>query len=68
MNPINWTAKNIKNLRLRLGYTQAQMAQKLGVRQNTISRIESGTNKTSGAVLLLLDRLAKRKGAKNGNL
>jgi len=35
-------AEQIKNIRIQLGYTQTEMAEKLGVIQQFISRLETG--------------------------
>jgi len=40
-------AQQIRNLRLRLGYTQKDLAKKLGVIQQYISRIETGMENIS---------------------
>lgn len=42
---------------MRLGLTQAQMADRLGINQATISRLEKGA-KPSRLVVILLERLS----------
>lgn len=46
----------IERLRIELGWTQPQMAEYLGVRQATVSRLENGQAE-SGPVRRLLDQL-----------
>lgn len=48
--------KNIKRYRLKMKYTQAQLAEEIGVKQSTIANYESGRNLPSTKHLL---RLAK---------
>jgi len=49
----------IRGLRRSLGLTQAQLAQKLLVRPNSISRYEIGNVKPSPRILLILTLLAQ---------
>jgi len=67
--------KDIKNIRIARGWSQAEMADALGVNQATVSRIENGEVIT-GPVLRLLqifaaenekraNRMAKRKAARD---
>lgn len=49
-------SKNIKRYRLKMKYTQAQLAEEIGVKQSTIANYESGRNLPSTKHLL---RLAK---------
>jgi len=55
---INWTrfAAELKRRRARLGITQAELAERVGVRLPTIGRIEIGNRRPS---IDLLERLAK---------
>lgn len=48
------TGEQVKNLRLRLGYTQAKLAEEVGVTANTIARYERNEFKPSSPVLKLL--------------
>jgi len=54
---------NIKQIRLKLGLTQAQMANQLGVQQCVISRFERGIRVPSKRTLLAISALAS-KGSK----
>jgi transcriptional regulator with XRE-family HTH domain len=51
-----WSAERIKDFRHRRGWTQEELAQRVGVAPNTIARIESGNRRPS---LGLLERLAR---------
>ncbi len=48
---------NVRKLRERLGLTQAQLAEKLGVNQTTIHRWEMGTRQLRGPAIKLLAEL-----------
>jgi transcriptional regulator with XRE-family HTH domain len=49
-------AERLKQLRKHLGLTQSQLADLLGVRQNTISRLESSQRRASSLLLTALER------------
>ncbi len=49
--------EQVKNLRLKLGYTQAKLAEEVGVTANTIARYERNEFKPSPPVLKLLRML-----------
>lgn len=49
--------KIIKRLRDRRGWTQLQLAQKIGVEQSTICRWERGDTQPTGLYLTSIDRL-----------
>ncbi|ORE90669.1 hypothetical protein ATO13_22156 [Stappia sp. 22II-S9-Z10] len=51
------TGEDVKALRTRLGWSQKQLAEYLGVRQPTVFRIENGQN-PSGPVAKLLEQLS----------
>jgi putative transcriptional regulator len=51
------TGAEIKNLRKALGYTQARLAEEIGVTANTIARYEREELKPSSPVLKLLKLL-----------
>jgi len=54
-------AQQIKDLRLNLGYTQKELAEKLGVIQQYISKIENGRENISvGTLKKIADALDKR--------
>jgi putative transcriptional regulator len=61
------TGAEIKNLRKALGYTQAKLAEEIGITANTIARYERDELKPSSPVLKLLKLLeilvAERKAA-----
>jgi transcriptional regulator with XRE-family HTH domain len=50
-------SEQVKELRKTLGYTQAKLAEELGVTPNTIARYERGEFKPSPPVLKLLKLL-----------
>jgi transcriptional regulator with XRE-family HTH domain len=56
-------SENIKTLREKRGWTQHQLADRLGVEQSTISRWEAGTTKPVGLYLRSVMRLL---GARRG--
>lgn len=49
--------KRIKELRSELGLSQAQLAEKIGVAQNTVAQYESGKSKISIDVLVNLAKV-----------
>jgi DNA-binding transcriptional regulator YiaG len=56
-----WSAESITELRARLGLTQAEMADALGVRQQTISEWETGRYQPRGASVRMLQFLAEAR-------
>ena len=58
-----WTAERIAELRAELGLTQADMADELGVRQQTVSEWETGRYEPRGASARMLQHLAESKSA-----
>ena len=54
------TAQEIKELRIRLGLTQEQFAQKVGVSFATLNKWERGKTKPSPLALKVLVKLAKQ--------
>lgn len=58
----NWDEKSIKALRRHMGYTQVEMAAKLGTRQQTISEWEKGMYQPRGASVTLLSIVADSTG------
>jgi DNA-binding transcriptional regulator YiaG len=57
---IEWNDETIKALRDHLQLTQAQMAETLGTRQQTISEWEVGMYKPRGGMSRLLTMVAER--------
>jgi transcriptional regulator with XRE-family HTH domain len=55
-------SRAIRRLRRGLGLTQAQLAQKLLVKPNSVSRYETGTVKPSPQILLILTLIAQGRG------
>lgn len=54
-----WSAEAVAALRRRLGLTQAAFAERLGVRQQTVSEWETGRYRPRGASARLLSILAE---------
>jgi DNA-binding XRE family transcriptional regulator len=61
-----WNADLVKALRLHMGFNQAQLAEELGVRQQTISEWENGIYPPSRATCKHLSLVAERAGFKYG--
>ena len=59
-----WNSKSIKALRLQIGLTQAEFAQELGVRQQTVSEWENGIYEPTRSKSKHLDLVAKTIGFK----
>jgi len=57
--PEPWSAERIAALRAALGLTQAEMADELGVRQQTVSEWETGRYEPRGASVRMLQHLAE---------
>ena len=55
-----WDGDQIHTLRVHLGLTQSEMAEKLGTRQQTISEWEKGMYKPRGTSATLLSIIAER--------
>jgi len=62
MSPV---AFRLKALRTAAGLTQAQLADKAGVRQATVSELESGKGRR---LLVVMDKLARALGVEPGEL
>ena len=56
---VPWTAERIAALRAELGLTQTEMAEELGVRQQTVSEWETGRYLPRGASARMLRHLAE---------
>ena len=63
-NQIVWDEHLIHSLRRHLGLTQAELAEELGTRQQTISEWETGMYKPRGTSATLLSLVAERSGFK----
>jgi DNA-binding XRE family transcriptional regulator len=57
-----WDAARVKALRRHLGYTQQQLSEQLGTRQQTVSEWETGMYQPRGASAKLLSLVAERAG------
>jgi DNA-binding transcriptional regulator YiaG len=55
-----WDRESVKALRKHLGYTQRQLADELGARQQTVSEWETGMYAPRGASSRLLSLIAER--------
>ncbi|MDP9238722.1 MAG: helix-turn-helix domain-containing protein [Chloroflexota bacterium] len=58
----NWDAESVCSLRRHLELTQEQLADELGVRQQTVSEWETGAYRPRGASDRLLSIVAERAG------
>ena len=60
------TSEEFRTIRQQLGLTQAELAERLGMTQPMVSRIERGdrepTNQQGAAIMLLRELLTKGKG------
>jgi DNA-binding transcriptional regulator YiaG len=54
------TPQQIRELRQALKLTQQQLADKIGARQHTVARWETGVNEPKGAYAMLLRQLSER--------
>ena len=52
------TKDELKSLRTKLGLTQAQMAERLGISHSAIVKLESGKNNMSRPVAMLCQQMA----------
>ncbi|GEM_PF-1084973 len=59
---VEWHTESIRALRRHLGLTQQQLAQELGIRQQTVSEWETGLYAPRGASARLLSLVAERAG------
>ncbi|MBM4423314.1 MAG: helix-turn-helix domain-containing protein [Chloroflexi bacterium] len=60
-----WDAARMKALRAFLGMTQQTFADRLGVRQQTVSEWEKGIYRPRGATVTLLNIIAEQAGFKH---
>ncbi|HYM14505.1 MAG TPA: helix-turn-helix domain-containing protein [Dehalococcoidia bacterium] len=56
----SWDAESVRGLRRHLALTQEQLAEELGVRQQTVSEWETGAYRPRGASARLLTLVAER--------
>jgi DNA-binding transcriptional regulator YiaG len=57
-----WDAQRVRALRRHMGYTQQQLSDELGTRQQTVSEWETGVYQPRGASARLLTLVAERAG------
>lgn len=57
-----WDAQRVRALRKHLGFTQQQLSDELGTRQQTVSEWETGMYQPRGASARLLSLIAEREG------
>jgi DNA-binding transcriptional regulator YiaG len=55
-----WDREQVQALRQHLGLTQRELAERLGIRQQTISEWETGMYRPRGASITLLSIIAER--------
>jgi len=55
-----WDREQVQALRQHLGLTQRELAERLGIRQQTVSEWETGMYKPRGASITLLSIIAER--------
>ena len=60
-------ARSVKGLRRHLQVTQSELAEELGVRQQTVSEWETGQYRPRGASAKLLGIIAERAGFEYGS-
>ncbi len=59
---VEWDSERIRVLRRHLGLTQQELADELGIRQQTVSEWETGMYRPRGPSLTLLTMVAERTG------
>lgn len=59
---LEWNAETVRALRHHMGLTQQELAERLNMRQQTISEWETGTYKPRGGSVALLNLVAERAG------
>lgn len=60
MTKAQWNRRRIRALRQHLGLTQVEMAEHLGIRQQTVSEWETGQYEPRGTSVTLLGMVAER--------
>jgi DNA-binding transcriptional regulator YiaG len=58
----DWDARSVRGLRRHLALTQEELAERLGVRQQTVSEWETGAYRPRGASVRLLGMVAEDAG------
>ncbi len=58
----SWDARGVKALRTHLGMSQQELAEEMGVRQQTVSEWETGMYRPRGASSTILNMIAERAG------
>lgn len=58
--PPEWRCEAVRRLRRHLGQTQAELAEEIGVRQQTVSEWETGLYRPRGASATVLHMIAER--------
>jgi DNA-binding transcriptional regulator YiaG len=58
----SWDAQRVRALRRHMGFTQQQLSDELGTRQQTVSEWETGVYQPRGASARLLTLVAERAG------
>jgi DNA-binding XRE family transcriptional regulator len=61
-----WDAQRVRALRRHMGFTQQQLSDELGTRQQTVSEWETGVYQPRGASARLLTLVAERAGFSYG--
>ncbi len=59
---MQWDSRGIRALRHHLGFTQSEMAEEMGIRQQTVSEWETGLYSPRGTSSTLLRIIAERSG------
>jgi DNA-binding transcriptional regulator YiaG len=59
---VKWDARSVKGLRRHLAVTQSELAEEIGVRQQTVSEWETDQYTPRGASEKLLNMVAERGG------
>lgn len=67
MRSSSWDRRRIRALRSYLGLTQVQLADELGVRQQTVSEWETGQYEPRGTSVTLLGLVAERSNFRYGS-
>lgn len=61
MSNLEWTPEKIRKLRIKLGKTQKEFAELIGVHAGTVIRWENGTFNPSKMALKILDIVEKKE-------